>query len=337
MKMIIPMAGKGTRLRPHTHTTPKPLLMVGGKIMLEEILDTLTSTLEGKIEEISFILGDLDKDIQASLDNLLKKYKVKTSYFVQDPPLGTGHAIYMAKEKLEGEVLVAYADTIFDADLSGLSTLNGDGVIWVKEVENPKAYGVVVEKDGFINQFVEKPQTPVSNKAIIGVYYFKHAEKLRDHLQHLIDSNKTVKGEYQLTDSLESLVADNYRFVSRSVNYWLDCGNMQSLLDTNSFLLNLKKDKLKVQKFENSVIIPPVFFGENVEIRNSVVGPNVSIASNVKIEKCNIENSIINDHSNLKMMMVKDSIVGRFTTVKGKFKKLNLGDHTELSDLGEVN
>lgn len=335
MRMIIPMAGKGTRLRPHTHTTPKPLLMVGGKIMLEEILDTLTSTLEGKIEEISFILGDLDKDVQQNLDQLLSKYKVKTSYFVQDPPLGTGHAIYMAKEKLEGEVLIAYADTIFDADLSGLSALNADGVIWVKEVENPSAYGVVVEKNGYIDKFAEKPKEPVSDKAIIGVYYFKKAEKLRDHLQQLIDSKKTVKGEYQLTDSLESLVGDGYKFVTRSVNYWLDCGNMKSLLDTNAFLLDLKKDKLTVPVLKNSVIIPPVFFGKNAEIRNSVIGPNVSVADDVVIDQSIIQNSIINQHSSLKNIVLKDSIIGRFVSAKGGSKKLNLGDHTEYSILHE--
>lgn len=335
MKMIIPMAGKGTRLRPHTHTTPKPLLMVGGKIMLEEILDTLTSTLEGKIEEISFILGDLDKDVQSGLDKLISKYGIRTSYFIQDPPLGTGHAIYMAKEKLSGEVLIAYADTIFDADLSGLSNLNSDGIIWVKDVENPSAYGVVTEKKGVIDKFVEKPKEPVSNKAIIGVYYFKEAEKLRAQLDHLIEQKKTVKGEYQLTDALENLVADGYRFTARLVNYWLDCGNAKSLLDTNQFLLDLKKEQLAKPAMIHSIIIPPVYFGNNVEIRNSVIGPYVSIADHVTVDHSIIQNSIVNERSEIKNMVIKDSILGRYVSAKGESKKLNLGDHTEYSILTE--
>jgi len=333
MKMIIPMAGKGTRLRPHTHTTPKPLLMVGGKIMLEEILDTLVSTAENQIEEVSFILGDFDRDVQVNLDNLLKKYKAKTSFFIQDPPQGTGHAIFMAEKNLSGEVLVAYADTIFDADLSGLSTLDADGVIWVKEVENPKQYGVVVEENGFITKFVEKPQEPVSNKAIIGVYYFKHAEKLREELETLIRENKTVKGEYQLTDALEALVKKGFRFKARTVKYWLDCGNMQSLLDTNQFLLDLGRHQIQGAKVENSVIIPPVFLSPTATVRNSVVGPYVSVGADSVIEKCVIENSIINEKTKLNLIQAKDSLIGSHVTLHGNFRKLNVGDHTESGTL----
>ncbi|MCK6601341.1 MAG: NTP transferase domain-containing protein [Bacteroidetes bacterium] len=333
MKMIIPMAGKGTRLRPHTHTTPKPLLMVGGKIMLEEILDTLVATADHQIENVSFILGDFNKEVQTSLNQLLGKYKMSTAFFVQDPPLGTGHAIHQAKDNLAGEVLVAYADTIFNADLSGLSDLDADGVIWVKEVENPKQYGVVVEENGFITRFVEKPQEPVSNKAIIGVYYFKQAERLKEELDILIRDKKTVKGEYQLTDALEALVAKGFRFKARTVDYWLDCGNMQSLIDTNQFLLNLGRHETSGALIENSVILPPVYLAPGSIIRNSVIGPFVSVGGNSVLDKCVIENSIVNASSDLKLVQAKESLIGSFVQVHGNFRKLNLGDHTVTTTL----
>lgn len=332
MKMIIPMAGKGTRLRPHTHTTPKPLMMVGGKIMLGEILDTLTSTSDRQVEEIGFILGDFDKEVQANLNNLLSGYHIRSSFYLQDPPLGTGHAIHQAKPLLSGEVLVAYADTIFDADLSGLSDLDADGVIWVKEVENPKAYGVVVEENGIITRFVEKPTEPVSNKAIIGVYYFRKGEELAAELDALIAHNRTVKGEYQLTDALEALVNRGFRFKTRSVRYWLDCGNVQNLLDTNQFLLGMNRHQAPSSQVENSVIIPPVFLAPGSSVRNSVVGPYVSIGNGTSIDRCILSNSIITEHSKLSFVTAKDSIVGRHVSIEGSVRKLNVGDHTDITN-----
>lgn len=329
MKMIIPMAGKGTRLRPHTLTTPKPLLPVAGKPMLEEILDTLTQTLSTKIEEIAFILGDFDKDVQTSLTQLLSKYDVKTSFFIQDPPLGTGHAIYQAKSLLQGEVLVAYADTIFDTDLSGLKELDSDGVIWVKKVENPKQYGVVVEKEGYIHQFVEKPQIPVSDLAIIGVYYFKQGENLLTELQYLMDHQITVKGEYQLTDALENLLKKGTKFKTRQVNYWLDCGNPQSLLETNQFLLDLKGSTDHSKEIYQSVINPPVYLGKNVIIRNSIIGPHVSIGDNSAVEQSIISNSIINHSAQIKQIIASQSVIGNQATLTGSISELNIGDYSQ--------
>jgi len=333
MNIIIPMAGRGTRLRPHTLTTPKPLIPIAGKPIVHRLVEDIAKVCDQEIENIGFIIGrDFGTEVEENLKKIAKSVGGKGHIFYQDQKLGTAHAILCAEEVLEGNTIIAFADTLFKADFK--LNPDKDGIIWVQQVDDPSAFGVVkYDEDNHITDFVEKPQEFVSDLAIIGIYYFKDGEYLKKELQYLIDNNILDKGEYQITDALENMKKQGAKFVPGQVEEWLDCGNKDVTVSTNQRYLDFIKDQeliAKTSKNINSVIIPPVFIGENVVVENSVVGPHVSIGDNSKITNSIIKTSIIQESSTINNANFKNSMLGNFVTLEGKQEDLSIGDYNVL-------
>ena len=240
MKIIVPMAGRGSRLRPHTLTVPKPLIPIAGKPIVQRLVEDIVKVCDQKVEEIAFIIGDFGKETEDNLISIADKLGAKGSIYYQDVPLGTAHAILCAAPSLDGNLVVAFADTLFRADFTLDS--DADGVIWTKRVENPSAFGVVKkDEQGFITDFIEKPAEFVSDEAIIGIYYFKDGTYLKNELQYLIDNDIKDKGEYQLTNALENMKNKGSKFTSGTVNEWMDCGNKNVTVETNGKILGFCK------------------------------------------------------------------------------------------------
>ncbi len=330
MKIIIPMAGMGTRMRPHTLTIPKPLIPIAGKSIVKRLVEDISEVTNQKVDEIAFIIGNFGKEVENNLLNIAKENGAEGKIYYQYEALGTAHAILCAKESLKGEVIVAFADTLFRADFKLDETK--DAIIWVHKVANPESFGVVkVNEDNTILDFFEKPKDFVSDLAIIGIYYFKDGENLKNELQYLIDNDVKVKGEYQLTDALENMKNKKLIFKTNNVEEWLDCGNKNATVYTNSRVLNKIKDKLSIPKSveqNNSIIINPCYIGENVKIENSVIGPNVSIENGTIITNSIITNSIIQKNSNISNANITNSMIGNNVNYKSKENELSIGDYT---------
>ena len=338
MKIIVPMAGRGSRLRPHTLTVPKPLIPIAGKPIVQRLVEDITKVAGEKIEEIAFIIGDFGDEVKNSLIQIAENLGAKGSVYVQDEPLGTAHAIKCAENSMNGDVIIAFADTLFRADFQ--LDKNSDGVIWVKKVEDPSAFGVVKLDDyGFITDFVEKPQTFVSDLAIIGIYYFKSAEKLREEINYLINNDIKVGGEYQLTGALENLRQKGAKFTLGKVDDWMDCGNKNATVETNGKILAYEKEEMKnypiSAKIENSMIIPPCFIGENVEIKNSKIGPFVSIGNGTKVADSNITNSLIQEKTIINHGNLNNSMIGNNAQYYGVSREISLGDYSVLDFLSK--
>lgn len=328
MKLIIPMAGRGTRLRPHTHTTPKPLLPVSGTMIVERIINTFSRTLDREIDEIVFILGDFGGEIKEELTQLSKRHDARATFRKQDKALGTAHAVYCAEEDLEGECIIVFADTIFDTD-STVSVEDADSVIWLKQVENPSRFGVAVHEGERITQFVEKPDEPISDYAIIGVYYFRQAEELKKQIKYLLDNDIRGKdNEYQLTDALDRMLQANKVFKSATVDQWLDCGTLPAWLDTSETILEKESPDYDEQSHKNTKIIPPVYIGEGVKLANCVIGPNVTIDDGSQLENCIVSNSIILQSSTITNSNLQDSTIGNHVEANQLHQPVHLGDHT---------
>lgn len=327
MKLIIPMAGRGTRVRPHSHTVPKPLLPVAGTMIVERIIETFARTLEKDITEIVFILGpDFGKDIKKKLAEMSERHNAQPFFKIQETALGTAHAVASAEEKLHGEAIIVFADTIFDTDET-VSLEGADSVIWLKEVDDPSRFGVAVHEGDKITDFVEKPGEPISNLAIIGVYYFKNVESLHKEIQYLIDNHiKGHGGEYQLTDALDRLLKQGKVFKKATVDEWLDCGTLPAWLDTTTQIL--EKEKHPVGTYENTTIHPPVFIGKDVTIKNSEIGPGVSIEAGTSVDSCKISESIIQAQAVLKHCSLMRSTVGNFAEIENVTGTIHAGDHT---------
>ncbi len=335
MNIIIPMAGWGTRLRPHSLTIPKPMLPIAGKPIVQRLAEDLMKTVTEKVENIAFIIRrDFGKKIEEHLIQVGKELNTPVHIFYQDEPLGTAHATLCAGDLLSGKIIVAFADTLFRFNKQ-LDT-NQDGIIWVQKVQDPSAFGVVkINAEGAITDFVEKPKDFVSDLAIIGIYYFKDGAKLRSEMQYLIDNNIREKGEYQLTNALENLKQKGTKFVPGEVSDWLDCGNKNATVDTNHRYLEFIKGENLVSEnavIENSVIIQPTFIDEGARIVNSVVGPHVSIGKNTVVEDCIVRNSIIQSQSSVKKQLIHNSMVGNYVNLQGKFTDLSVGDYTGISE-----
>lgn len=326
------MAGRGSRLRPHTLTVPKPLIPIAGKPIVQRLVEDISKVCDETVDEIAFIIGDFGNEIEKNLINIAESLGAKGTIYHQEEALGTAHAILCAKESLTGNVVVAFADTLFKADFT--LDNSADGIIWVKQIENPSAFGVVKLNDSNeITDFIEKPETFVSDLAIIGIYYFSDGEKLSIELQYLIDNNIKEKGEFQLTNALENMKAKGVKFKPGEVTEWLDCGNKEVTVNTNNKVLTLNKQYNSVPesaKFVNSVIIPPCFIGDNVSITNSVIGPHVSIGNNSEIEKCIVENTIIQEDSSVCNAIIKNSMIGNKVSYNGKAQDLSIGDFTVI-------
>lgn len=329
MKIIVPMAGWGSRLRPHTLTVPKPMLNIAGKPIVEWLVEDLVKNSTEKIDEIAFIIrADFGKNVEIKLEEIAKKHNATCSINYQDEPKGTAHAILCAKHALKGKVIVGFADTIFKADF--IFDESVDGVIFTKKVEDPSAFGVVQLNDkGHIINFVEKPKTFVSDEAIIGIYYFKNGETLNNELQYLIDNNIMQGGEYQLTNALDNMKNKGMIFTSGIVDKWLDCGNKVATVDTNKQVLELNSNNNLIHssmKSMHSVIIPPCYIGENVILENSIIGPFVSIGNNTTIKNSVIINSLIQDKSELKNIVMENSMIGNQVKINKVPSDLSLGD-----------
>jgi glucose-1-phosphate thymidylyltransferase len=333
MKIIVPMAGMGKRMRPHTLTTPKPLLPIAGKPIVQLLCEELAKVCTEKIEEIGFIIGDFGKEAEDNLVKVAESLGAKGSIYHQNEALGTAHAVLCAKESLSGKVIVAFADTLFKADFEMDEAK--DAIIWVQKIDDPSAFGVVkIAEDGTISDFVEKPKTFVSDLAIIGIYYFKDGENLKNELQYLIDNEIKDKGEYQITNGLENMKNKGLKIYPGEVIEWLDCGNKDATVYTNGRWLELHKDTFSEPSTLNAVnseIIQPCFIGENVEIHNSKVGPYVSIGSNTKIDNSEINNSIIQSNAVLQNTKLSNSMLGNFVQVNGGDYELSLGDYSVIS------
>ncbi len=333
MKIIIPMAGMGKRMRPHTLTVPKPLVPIAGKAIVHRLVEDIAKVCGEKIEEVAFIIGDFGKETEQRLIKVAESIGAKGSIYYQREALGTAHAIYCAKESLGGKVVVAFADTLFKADFT-LDT-SKEGIIWVQKVEDPKPFGVVKLNDkNEITDFVEKPEHFVSDLAIIGIYYFQDGENLTKELQYVIDNDIKDKGEYQLTSALENMKNKGIKFIPGKVTEWLDCGNKNSTVDTNSRYLEYIKDQKLVSssvKLINSVIIQPAYIGENVELVNSVVGPHVSIGNGTKITNTVINSSIVQENAVITNATISNSMFGNSAQYKGKALDLSVGDFNVIA------
>lgn len=334
MKIIVPMAGMGKRMRPHTHTTAKPLLPIAGKPIVQRLVEDLAAVAGEPVEEVAYIVHpSFGKKVEDELVGIAKAIGSKGTIHYQKEALGTAHAILCAEPALNGRIIVAFADTLFRAQLK--LDKDCDGVIWVNKVEDPKPFGVVkLDDKGIITEFVEKPQTFVSDLAIIGIYYFADGEYLRKEMQYLIDNDIKDKGEYQLTNAMENMKRKGARFKAGSVDVWMDCGNKNAMVDTNTKVLGfLKGDKGLVSaslKKENSVVIEPCFIGENVSLTNSVVGPNVSIESGSVVAGSIVKNSILRGNTRVQDCVMDNSMIGERAQVKGQAMDVSISDDSTI-------
>ncbi|MNS03640.1 UTP--glucose-1-phosphate uridylyltransferase [compost metagenome] len=329
------MAGRGSRLRPHTLTVPKPLIPIAGKPIVHRLVEDIAGVINQDIEEIAFIIHkDFGTQVEVDLIAIAEKLGARGTIYYQNEALGTGHAIMCAKESMDGPIVVAYADTLFRADFSLDTT--ADSVIWVKQVADPSAFGVVQLNDkNEIVDFVEKPKEFVSDLAIIGIYYFKKGEDLRSELQYLLDNNVTKGGEYQLTDGLENLKQKGMKFVPGTVDEWMDCGNKNVTVETNSRMLGfLHNDGIHLVdynvKLENATIIPPCYIGEGVVLINATVGPNVSLGNGCHVIDSSIKNSLVQTHSHIKNANLDNAMIGNHACFDGKFTSISIGDYSVL-------
>jgi glucose-1-phosphate thymidylyltransferase len=333
MRIIIPMAGMGKRMRPHTLTVPKPLVPIVGKPIVNRLVEDIAKVCGEKIEEVAFIIGDFGKEVEQKLIKIAESVGAKGTIYYQREALGTAHAIHCAKDSIDGKVVVAFADTLFKADFT-LDTSKEGSIIWVQKVEDPRPFGVVQLNDkNEITNFVEKPETFVSDLAIIGIYYFSDGNRLKKEIQYVIDNEIKDKGEYQLTSALENMRQGGVKFYPGQVTDWLDCGNKDSTVDTNSRYLEYVKDQNLIAssaKIENSTIIPPVYIGENVSIKNSVVGPHVSVGDKTRIESSVITRTIIQTEAHVLDARVHNSMIGNAAHLHGSANDLSVGDYNVI-------
>lgn len=338
MKIIVPMAGIGSRLRPHTLTVPKPLTVIAGKPIVQRLVEDIASVIDEKIDEIAFVIGPTAKgfptDTEDKLLKIAEELGSKGSVYVQEQALGTAHAIYCAKESLSGPCVVAYADTLFKADFK--LDANADGAIWVKQVDNPSAFGVIKLEDGYIKDFIEKPKEFISDLAIIGIYYFKSGEKLLDEIQYLIDNDLKENDEYQLTNVLESLKQQGAKFIPGKVSTWMDCGKKDPTVETNKIILGFEQQAgnnlvSKDVVLDNSEIIQPCFIGKNVVLKNTKIGPFVSIGENSIVENSTIVNSLIQTNVSISNANLDNAMIGNHAKYNGNYTSVSIGDYTELT------
>ena len=332
------MAGRGSRLRPHSLTVPKPLIPVAGQPIVHRLVKDIVKVLKQPIDEIAFVLGDpafFGDEVVSSLKELAENLGAKASIYRQDQPLGTGHAIMCAKESLSGPAVIAYADTLIRADFN--LDEEADSVIWVKQVDKPEAFGVVkLNKNDEIIELVEKPKKFVSDLAVIGIYYFKDVSVLKEELQHVLDNNIINGGEYQINDGIKGMMAKGKVFKTGQVDEWMDCGNKPVTIDTNTRMLGFLKadgDEQLVAdsvKLNNSKIIEPCFIGENVELKNTTIGPNVSIGKNCVITDSTVKNSLIQTNTNIKNANLDEAMIGNHVVYDGNFTKISIGDYSIL-------
>ncbi len=337
MKIIVPMAGRGSRLRPHTLTVPKPLVPVAGTPIVEQLVNDIAQVVNQPISEVAFVLGDpafFGDDVVQHLTQVAKNLGAKASIYRQLNPLGTGHAIMCAEASLEGPAVVAYADTLIRADFAIDPT--ADAQIWVKKVAQPEAYGVVqLDTTNAITELVEKPKEFVSALAVIGIYYFKAIEELKAELQQVIEQQLTHGGEYQINDGIKGMMAKGKRFVPGEVKEWMDCGNKEITVETNSkmlrFLAAEGKELIDPSAIlENTTLTPPCYIAKNVVLKNVTLGPGVSIGEGTQVTNSTLKDSIIQKNSVVENAQLEKAMIGNHVRYNGAYTSISIGDYSEL-------
>jgi len=330
------MAGMGKRMRPHTLATPKPLLPIAGKPMVQWIAEDIINVCTEQVEEIAFVIGDFGKEVEEKLISIAENLGAKGKIYYQLEAQGTAHAILCANESLEEKIVVAFADTLFDANFK-LDEAQ-EGIIWVQQIDDPSQFGVVkLDENNIITEFAEKPQEFVSDLAIIGIYYFKDGAYLRNELQYLIDNDIRIKGgEFGLTDALENMKAKGTKFTVGAVDEWLDCGNKDATVFTNQRILELNRENAMISSTvqnNSTEIIKPCYIGENVVLKNSKIGPHVSIGNNTVVENSVIENSIIQTNSKINGANLANSMIGNFVEYEGNSNQqdVSIGDYSSIN------
>src|SRR5258706_5631858 len=329
MKAIIPVAGAGTKLRPHTYTQPNALIPLAGKTVLGIIVDQLC---EAGIKEFIFIVGYLGDKIQ---DFIRQKYPELTAHFVhQTDRQGIGHAIKLTRSIVNGEeVMVVLGDTICEYDVH--EVINSPySMLGVKKVDDPRDFGVAeIDGDGIIEHVIEKPHIPKSNMALVGIYKIKESDQMFQCLETNIRQGLRSHGEYSITDALDCMIKGGAKFKAFKVENWFDCGRKETMLESNATLLKKFATETAADQFERTVIIPPVSIGNGCNIKNSIIGPNVAIGENTTIDYSIVKNSIVGSFSNLFDILLSDSVIGSDTNLRGESRSLNIGDNTSI-DLG---
>jgi glucose-1-phosphate thymidylyltransferase len=333
MKLIVPMAGRGTRVRPHSHVTPKPLLTVKGRSIVERIVDTFAEVLPQVPDEGVFVLGpDFGQEIRDQLTAICEERGMEAHFPVQREALGTAHAVGCADEHLEGDGVLVFADTIFHREDDIEIDDDADVVAFVREVDDPRRFGIAVRDGEQVTELIEKPDDPVSNEALIGIYYIRELADLKTEIDYLIENDLMgAGGEYQLTDALDRLLQKGDVFTTAEVDAWMDCGTIPALLDTTGRILDHESDDLHHGTVENSVIHDPVYIGPDATIKNSVVGPHVSVENGATIDNTIVRNSIVFQEASIKDAVLEKSVVGRYAAVKQKRQSLNVGDHSQMN------
>ena len=338
MKIIVPMAGRGSRLRPHSLTVPKPMLPVAGSPIVAQLVNEIARVVDQPIEEVAYILGDpafFGSAIEEELIQVAKNLGAKASIYRQLEPLGTGHAVMCAADSLSGPIIVAYADTLIRTDLSLDPTV--DGMIWVKKVENPKAYGVVKMDDAIhITALVEKPKEFVSDLAVIGIYYFKEGETIKAELEKTMSQPRGEGEEFLLNEGILAMMEKGAVFTPGAVKEWMDCGNPKITLETNTKMLDIlttEGNKLVSDDvvLDNSKIIPPCYIGPGVVLKNTTVGPHTAVGEGTQIENSTLSNSLIQKHTILQNAGLHGAIIGNHVKFDGAFSFVSIGDYSELS------
>ena len=338
MNIIIPMAGRGSRLRPHTLTTPKPLLPVAGLPIVERLVEDIVRLLPEPVKKIAFVTGRFGEETENDLLDVAKRLGAVGSICYQDEPLGTAHAILCAKESLDGPIVVAFADTLFRADFT--VDPDSDGVLFVQRIDDPSAFGVVITDDnGGIIDYVEKPKEFVGDLAMIGIYSFKDGGRLRKELQYLIDNNILLAGEYQLPDALTNMTKSGMIFKTGEVSEWMDCGNKPVTVETNRRVLSILEEEGRLHnksgvdasaEIIDSIIIPPCFIGPGVVVERSVVGPHVSIGANTKVTDTIISDSLVQGDTEIKNSNLKGAMIGAKASIHGTVHDLSVGDFCSI-------
>jgi len=317
MQAIIPVAGKGTRLRPLTNTIPKVLLNVAGKPCIKFIIDEL---IRQGINDIIFITGYLGEKVE---DYIKKEFpQLKATFVEQKERLGTAHAILQAEPYIKEDVFIIFGDTVFDGKIN-LET-EGDGVIYVTETDDPQRFGIVELEGKYLKRIVEKPKNPPTNLANIGMYYVKDYKLLFEKIHKVIDDDIKPTGEYMLTDAFQFMIEEGTKFEAKTIDKWLDTGKIETTLETNEYLV----DKMEQPKGEG--IIPPVYIGKNVKIENSIIGPNVVLNDNCEVKNSKLKNIIVDCDSKIEDCDIENSLVGKKSKIKCFKGKTMLGDHCKL-------
>lgn len=326
MKSVILLAGLGTRLRPHTWSKPKPLVQVAGKPVLGHILDSLA---ELHIEETIFIVGYLGEQIQKWVSDNYPQMRAR--YVEQTEMKGQAHAINLARAYIDQPVLIIFGDTIWETDFSRLQRVQHDGLIYVKQVDDPRRFGVATLQDGFVTRFVEKPTTPISNLAVVGVYYFHAWQKILRAIDELIARDIQTHGEFFLADAMQLMIDAGAKLEVETIPVWEDCGTVSAILKTNRYLLGKQS---YARAIEGSVILPPVFISDKAAIKNSIVGPNVSVSDEAVIENSILRNCIISEGAHIENRILEESLIGKDARVVGTFQRMNVGDSSEIESGG---